>query len=130
MIIDAAFLRSMNVDPSHFDTIIGEHSDLASLVPFKVKVRFFDGTRSVETRAIMENYVKYLVSSIESGEKISPAHCKSLALRAYENAEAVRKNTNSVKPEPAENSEPEVVVAEPRKIGKLDPNLLGRFEKK
>lgn len=120
----------MNVNPSHFDKIIGEHSDFASLMPLKIKVRFFDGTRSVETRAIIENYVKYLVSSIESGEKISLSHRKSLALRAYENAEAARKNTNSVKPKPAENSEPEVVVAEPRKIGKLDPNLLGRFEKK
>ena len=128
--IDAAFLRSMNVDPSHFDKIIGKHSDLASLVPLRVKIRFFDGTRSVETRAIMENYVRYLVSSIESGENISQAHCKELALRALENAEVVRKNTNPVKPEPAANSEPEVVVAEPKKIGKLDPNLLGRFEKK
>ena len=117
----------MNV-PSHLIPKIldEEHLDLACLVPFKAKVHFFDGARSVIARETMENYVKLLVSSIETGEELNQAHCKTLAHRAFEKAESAK---NRVKPEPAEKSELLVASTKPRKRGKLDPKLLARFDK-
>lgn len=125
MKISPEFLKSIGVKPSHFKDF--EHTDLAALVPFKAKVHFFD-SRSVLARATMENYVKYVVSSIERGEQLSPDQCRRLAERAFDSAEAAKNKTKPVKAEPAEKSEPEVAATKPRRPGKLDPNLLGRFE--
>ena len=131
MIINDAVLKSMNI-PSHLIPKIldEEHLDLACLVPFKAKVHFFDGSRSVIAKETMENYVKLLVSSIETGQELNQKQCKKLALRAFEKAESAKKTVNRIKPEPAEKSEPVVASTKPGKIGKLDPKLLARFEKK
>lgn len=129
MIITDTYLESMNV-PTHLISKIlkdDKHLDLACLVPFKAKVHFFDGARSVIAMKTMENYVKLLVSSIETGEELSQARCKTLAQRAFEKAESAK---NRVKPKPAEKNEPVVASTKPGKSGKLDPKLLARFDKK
>ena len=132
MIIDDNALRRMNIPEKLIPEILKgeEHLDLACLVPFQAKVHFFNGSRSVVAKKTMENYVKLLVSSIETGQELNQDHCKELALRAFEKAESAKKKVNRVKQEPAEKSEPVVASTKPVKRGKLDPKLLARFEKK
>ena len=133
MIIDRTALSEMNIPEKIISKILKEekeHLDLACLAPVKAKIHFFNGSRSVVARKTMENYVKLLVSSIETGEELNQDHCKQLALRAFEKAESAKKKVNRVNQEPAQESEPVVESTKPGKSGKLDPKLLARFEKK
>lgn len=133
MIIDRTALAEMNIPEKIISKILEKekaHLDLACLAPVKAKIHFFNGTRSVIARETMENYVKLLVSAIETGEELNQDHCRKLAERAFEKAESAKKKVNRVKQEPAKESEPVVASTKPGKSGKLDPKLLARFEKK
>lgn len=133
MIINRTVLEKMSVPERLISKILekeAEHLDLACLAPIKAKIHFFNGSRSVVARKTMENYVKLLVSSIETGEELNQDHCRQLAERAFEKAESAKKKVNHVKQVPAQESEPVAASTKPGKKGKLDPKLLARFEKK
>ena len=133
MIIDRTVLEGMNIPERLISKILKKeekHLDLACLAPVKAKIHFFNGSRSVVARKTMENYVRLLVSSIETGEELNQDHCRQLAERAFEKAESAKKKVNRVEQKPAQESEPVVASTKPGKSGKLDPKLLARFEKK